>query len=136
MPRSEHDDRHRRGCADRAREIESGFTRHHHVEDPEIEMQAGQLGARIGGAHGRGDAIAFTGEKSRQQIADAAVIIDQQQMRRVIGQLAARSLPNRGFCHLESFAVLRSPRRISSSTLSGSVWSIMPSRNRRTLSAL
>jgi hypothetical protein len=34
-----------------------------------------------------GDAIALAGQKARQQIADAAVVVDQQQMRGVVGRL-------------------------------------------------
>ncbi len=54
-------------------------------------MQAQQLRARIAGACGGGDAIAFAGEEARQQIADAAVVVDQQQMRRIVGRFCRRA---------------------------------------------
>ena len=47
MARRQHDDRHRRGGADEAGEIEPGFAGHHHVEDQQVEMQAEQLGAGV-----------------------------------------------------------------------------------------
>ena len=95
VARRQHDDRHRGRGADEAREIEAGFAGHHDVEDQQIEMQAEQLGAGVAGARRRGDAIAFAGQKARQQIADAAVVVDQQQMRRVVGRLRRRA---RGSC--------------------------------------
>ena len=52
-------------------------------------MQAVEFGAGILGAHRGGDAVAFAAEKTRQQIADTAVVVDQQQMRRVVGRLRA-----------------------------------------------
>ncbi len=41
-------------------------------------MQARQLGARVGSAHRRRHPIAFIGQEARQQIANAAIIVDQQ----------------------------------------------------------
>ena len=70
-------------------------------------MQAEQLGAGVAGAHRRGDAIAFAAEKARQQIADAAVVVDQQQMRGVVGGLRRRSREGCGQDHDHySFAVV------------------------------
>ena len=43
-----------------------------------------QLGARVRRRLRGGDAIALAGEEARQQIADAAVVVDDQQMRRVV----------------------------------------------------
>ena len=65
-----------------------------------------QLGARIAGAVGGGDAIALAGEKARQQIADAAVVVDHQQMRRVVGRLRPAVRAMRGSLrHVHAFAV-------------------------------
>jgi hypothetical protein len=50
-------------------------------------MQTGEPGAGIARAARRRDAIAFGGEEARQQVADAAVVVDQQNMRRVVGGL-------------------------------------------------
>ncbi len=72
---------------DESRQLEAGFAGHHHVEDQHVEMQAEQFGPCILGAHRGGDAIALAAEEARQEIADAAVVIDQEQMRRVVGRL-------------------------------------------------
>ncbi len=74
----------------RAGEIEAVLARHHHVENEQIEAQAGELGARVGRGLGGGDAIAFAEQEARQQVANAAVVVDDQQMRRVVGGLARR----------------------------------------------
>jgi hypothetical protein len=91
MARRQHDDRHRGGGADEARQIKSGFAGHHDVEDQEVKVKPEQLGAGVAGARRRGDAIALAGQKARQQVADAAVVVDQQQMRRVVGRLQRRA---------------------------------------------
>ncbi len=44
-----------------------------------------ELGARVGRGLGRGHAVALAGKKARQQVADAAVVVDHQQMRRIVG---------------------------------------------------
>ena len=61
--------------------VEAGFARHHHVEHQQIEGQAVEFGAGFSGVLCRGDAITFPLEKARQQIANAPVIVDHQQMR-------------------------------------------------------
>jgi hypothetical protein len=138
VARRQHDDRHRRGGADEAGEIEAGFAGHHDVEDQQIEMQAEQLGAGVGGARRGGDAIALAGQKARQQIADAAVVVDQQQMRGVVGRLRRR--PQVAACdgcslrHGHSLGFLPPVPKIASSTLSGSSRSIIARRNWRTAS--
>src|SRR3981081_43469 len=109
-------------------------------------MQAEQFGARVNGARRRGDAIAFAAEKARQQVADAAVVVDQQQMRGVVGRLQRRSHgcpgdvgcvgPCAGSplapCH--SLVFLLPLPKIVASTLSGSSRSIIARRNWRTVS--
>ena len=67
------------------RELEAGLARHHHVEDQQVEAHAAELGARGRRGVGGGDAIALAGEEARQQVADAAVVVDHQQVRRVVG---------------------------------------------------
>ena len=84
--RGEHQDRHVGGAADRLGEIEAGLARHHHVENEQIETQTVELGARVGRGLGRGHAVALAGQEARQQVADAAVVIDHQQMRRIVGK--------------------------------------------------
>ena len=83
-------------------------------------MQAEQLGAGVGGARRRGDAVAFAAEKARQQIADAAVVIDQQQMRGVVGRLRRGPRDGGSLDHALSFAVALPVSRMVASTLSGS----------------
>ncbi len=43
IARGEHQDRHGRRGAQRARQLKAGFARHHHVEDQQIEAQTLQL---------------------------------------------------------------------------------------------
>src|SRR5205807_350174 len=100
-------------------------------------MQAEQFGARVDGARRGGDAIALAGEKARQQVADTAVVVDQQQMRGIIGRPRRRA---HGGCrdgcslrHGHSLGFLPLPK-IVSSTLSGSSRSIIARRNWRTTS--
>src|ERR1700710_1634079 len=97
-------------------------------------MQPEQLGAGVRGAHRRGDAVAFAAQKARQEIADPAVVIDQQQMRGVVGRLRRRSGDGCSLGQIYSFAV-GLPAKIVASTLSGSSRSIMARRNWRTVSA-
>ena len=86
VARGQHEDRHARGGAQVARELEAGLARHHHVEDQQIEAQPFELGARIGGGLRGGDAIALGEQEARQQVADAPVVVDHQQMRGVVGE--------------------------------------------------
>ena len=98
-------------------------------------MQAEQLGAGVVRARGGGDAIALAGQKARQKIADTAVVVDQQQMRGVVGQLprCARSGCSDGCSlrHGHSLGFLLPVPKIASSTLSGSSRSIIARRNWR-----
>ena len=90
VPRSQDQHRHRRGLADRLDQIETALARHHHVENEQIEIEPGQPRARIGGAFRRGDAIAFAVQVARQQAADAPVVVDDQQMRCIVGRRRER----------------------------------------------
>ena len=56
--RGQHEDRHRRGLPQRLGEFEPALARHHHVDDQEVEGDAGELPARLGGRGGGGDAEA------------------------------------------------------------------------------
>ncbi len=85
------------------------------------------------GARGGRDAIALAGQKPRQKIADTAVVVDQQQMRGVVGRLPRRA---RSGCsdgcslrHGHSLGFLLPIPKIASSTLSGSSRSIIARRN-------
>jgi len=97
-------------------------------------MQAVELGAGVGRAHRRGDAVALAAEEARQQVADAAVVVDQQQMRRVVGGCGGVRRDGGCVAHVFSFAVALELERIFSSTLSGSSRSIIARRNWRTVS--
>src|ERR1700688_1662454 len=101
-------------------------------------MQAEQFGAGVARAGCGGDAIALAAQEARQQVADAAVVVDQQKMRRVVGRLRRRTRDSGSDWHGHSFAfVVRfGALKIFSSTLSGSSRSIMARRKRRTVSAL
>src|SRR6201999_4220086 len=129
----QHDNRHRRGGADESCELEAGLARHHHVEDQQVEMQAVELGAGILRTHRGGDAITLAAEKPRQQIANAAVVVDQQQMRRVVGRLRWCSCDGCGLGHVYSFifATEGAGPKMVCNTLSGSCRSIMAPRNWR-----
>src|SRR6185437_10793261 len=97
-------------------------------------MQAVELGARVARTHGRGDAIAFAAQEARQQIADAAIVVDEEDVRRVVRGLGGgRTRGSRGDRHGHSFAL--AALKMVSSTLSGSSRSIIARRKRRTVSA-
>ena len=51
--RGEHEDRNRRGLLQRLGEFEAAFARHHHVDDQQVEGDARELAARLGGGGGR-----------------------------------------------------------------------------------
>ena len=74
--------------------------------------------------------VAFAAQKTRQQVADAAVVVDQQQMRRVVGRLRWCSCDGGSLGHIYSFVFPpEGVPKIASSTLSGSSRSIMARRN-------
>ncbi len=76
----------RRAGANGAGEIEAVLARHHDVEDQEIEFEAFELGSRLERSLGGRNTVALTEQKARQQRTDAAVVIDNEQMRRVVGR--------------------------------------------------
>jgi hypothetical protein len=69
-----------------AGEIEAGLSRHHDVEDQQVEAQPRELGARVGGRLRGGDAVTFGEQEAREQRADAAIIVDHQQMGSLVGE--------------------------------------------------
>src|ERR1700732_2915119 len=99
-------------------------------------MQPEQLGAGVLGTHRRGDAVAFAAQEARQQIANAAVVIDQQEMRGVVGRLRRRSCERCSLGHHYSFAfaVAVPVPKMASSTLSGASRSLLARRNWRIVS--
>ena len=64
VARGQHQDRHARRAAQRFGEVEAVLARHHHVENKQIEAQPVELGARVGGGLGGGDAIALARQKA------------------------------------------------------------------------
>ena len=61
--RGQHQDRNVGGLAQACGEVEAVLARHHHVEHDELELEAFEIGARLRGGGGRGDAIAVLAEK-------------------------------------------------------------------------
>jgi hypothetical protein len=85
--RGEHEDWNRRGLLQRFGEFEAALSRHHHIDDQEVEGDAGELAARVGGGGGRRNSKAMRAQEAREQGANAHVIVDDQEMRRVIAKL-------------------------------------------------
>ncbi len=52
----------------------------------QIEAQPFELGAGVGGGLRGGDAVALGEQEARQQIANAAVVVDHQQMGSIVGK--------------------------------------------------
>ena len=102
--------------ANAAGEIEAAFARHHHVEDEKIELQAGELGAGIERGFRRRDAVAFAQQKARQQRADAAIVVDDEKVRRIVGRILRRTM-----CRIRSLVRAggrhRSSSRVASALL-------------------
>ena len=69
-------------------------------------MQAQKLGTGVAGA-GRGrDAIAFAGKEAREQVADTAVVIDQQEMRGIVGGTCRRACERGSERHGHSLSLI------------------------------
>jgi hypothetical protein len=98
-----------------AGELEAGFARHHHIDDGEIEGEATHALARFGGAGGGAHPNAVGRQEALDQLADAAVVIDHEDMGRI--GLGRHDRPRRG--------AVRRP------TLSRAAWSTsLPSTRR------
>ena len=79
---------------ERAGEVEAGFMRHHHVENEQIEGEAAHGGARGGRIDGRGHAEAVLLQIAGEQVADAAVVVDDEDM---WGELSSGARPRWSF---------------------------------------
>ena len=79
-----------------AGQVEPALAGHHHVEDDDVEGEAAHGGARARGVGGGGDAEAVLEQVARQQIADALIVVDDQDVRGVVGQrFHCASMPRR-----------------------------------------
>ena len=67
--------------------VDAVFAGHHHVHDDEVEIETCKLALRFGAVGGDGDAEAVLGEIAIEQLADAGVVIDHQQVRRIVGNI-------------------------------------------------
>ena len=101
-------------------ELQPVLARHHHVDDEEIESQPGELPARLLGVAGAGHAKAVAAEIAREQVADARVVVDDEEVRRVVGQRCV----GRWFGHARMLGHRRH-RPISRPTLSRSPGSMI-----------
>ncbi len=80
----QHQDGHLALGAQRAGEVDARLLRHHHVENEKVEGEAAHGGARRGGIDGGGDAEAVVVEIAGEQVADTAVVVHDEDMRRVV----------------------------------------------------
>ncbi len=71
---------------DLARKLEAADAGHHDVEQHDVEVEAPERGLRHRGIGGRRDAEALGEEIAREQVADLVVVIDDQHVRRIVGQ--------------------------------------------------
>ncbi len=78
----QHQDRHLARSPQRPGEVEAALARHHQVEDNEIEGGAGELAPRVGSVAGGGDDEAVLGEVAGEQLAQLAVVVHHQDVRR------------------------------------------------------
>ncbi len=85
----QHQDRHLRGLPDGAGIVEAGLARHHHVEHEGVEHEALGLGPRLRGARGRRHPVAVLAQEAGEEIAQAPVVVDHEDVRRVVGDLDA-----------------------------------------------
>ena len=134
--RGEHKDRHLRGGAQRAREVDAGFLRHHHVEDEQVEGEPAHGRARGRGIHGGRDAKAMILEVAREQVADTAIIVNDEDVgRAVVRAAAAMRLDRRRHGHSPSSLPLPSSgagdAAMMEETLGRSSALTMASRKRR-----
>jgi hypothetical protein len=70
-----------------AGEIETRLARHHDVEHDEVERKAAEPGARRRGVAGGGDAKTIFRQVALQQVAQPPVVVDDQDMRRLVAGL-------------------------------------------------
>ena len=79
----QHDDRDTGFSPDAAAQGQAVLTRQHQVEENEIDPAVGQDLAHGPAVCRNADAESFLGQRARDQIADLAMIIDDQDVRRV-----------------------------------------------------
>ena len=77
----EHDDRHLGLGAQPARELQPAFARQHQVQHHQLEMPVDEGAAGLLAVARGGDAQALAFQEFGQQVADFAVVIDDQNMR-------------------------------------------------------
>ena len=65
-----------------AAQAEAVFAGHHDIEDQEIDARVGEDAAGLARVLGGGHAIAMLGEEPGQQVADLAIIVDDEQVGR------------------------------------------------------
>ena len=85
----EQDDRDFAGRADVAGEAQAVLAGHHHVENDEVDRIGGQPRARLIGVGGLADAKALLGEELRERLANRALVVDEEDMRRVTHNIGA-----------------------------------------------
>ena len=66
------------------------LARHHDVDNEEVEGKAGEAPACISRVGGTADAESLPAEITREQTADTAVIVDDEKVRRIIGDRLVR----------------------------------------------
>ena len=100
-------------------EFEPALARHHHVDDEEVEGEQRQLPARLRRRCRGGDAKAVRAEEALQQRADAHVVVDDEE----VGRVVARAFAPFG---AGSRLTTRRPRRTSRAAFGRSAASTMP----------
>ena len=64
--------------AQRLGQVQAAFARHHHVQHHQVRVDRPQLRPRLGGIAGGGDTKAFAGQIARQALAQAGIVLDDQ----------------------------------------------------------
>src|SRR6516225_5452983 len=106
--RRQHQDRDLGLAPERAGKLYPGFVRHHHVEYQQIEGEAAHGGARRRSIDGGGHAEAVLPQIAGEQIADAAVVVDDQNMRAIVVRRLDPMQFDRG-CHRHETSAFPSP---------------------------
>ncbi|MNZ77717.1 hypothetical protein D3C78_962720 [compost metagenome] len=78
------DDRHGFVLVQRAGQRKPVFARHHHVEDEQIEADAYHFTPCFGRIGCHGDAVTLVAKEALQEIANAGVVVDDQEMGRIV----------------------------------------------------
>ena len=75
-----------------ARQIETVLARHHHVEQHGVELEPAHAGARARGVVRRRHAEALLGQVAAEQVADLLIVVDDEHVRRVVGERARAAI--------------------------------------------